>query len=146
MLKTIDWDKIKYFSPNENWGNINKISIELLDKLEKMREYAKVPFIIHCAYAINGHADKSYHYLGMAVDGHFKGMSVISQFLIADRFFNGIGMYGLDVWNNPGIHVDIRPYTARWCNTTMEGKKEYLPITEDYLMYLYINKLTKEAL
>lgn len=136
----MDWTKIKYFSKDENWGDISKIQDDLIYRLDKMREYAGRPFIIHCAYELTGHSKNSYHKLGMAVDGHFKDINLIDQFLIADKFFGdaGIGIYGRDVWNNPGLHLDIRPYIARWAYK----KGAYISISNEYFQYLIVNELT----
>lgn len=139
-----DWTKIKHFKRTENWGDPDKIDPNLIMRLEGMRIYAGKPFIIHCGYELEGHKDDSYHGYGKAVDGHFVGLNLIDQFLIATRFFGigGIGMYGKDVWTNPGLHLDTRPYTAHWCYTSMNGKAEYSLISFKYLEYLIKNKLT----
>ncbi len=70
---------------------------------------AGVKFCVHEAYATSGHADDSYHYRGLAVDGHFApGLTPAQQFrLLYLRGFGGVGWY--PGWNNPGWHVDKRP-------------------------------------
>lgn len=106
-----DWNKLKYFNENENWGNPSYMDYEFLKKLDKFREYMKTPFVIHNGYEISGHAKKSQHYLipTKCVDGHFKGynISLLDIYIEAERFgFSGIGLYP-----NSGeafIHLDDR--------------------------------------
>ena len=107
--------ELEHFTKHENWGKAEEINPQLLVELDKMREYAGVPFIVH--YGTQGsHSPNSQHYHGNAVDGHFEGLSWMEQLLIATRFgFTGIGVYPF--WNNPGIHVDVREnvnYRAMW--------------------------------
>lgn len=133
----IDWSKIRWFSPEENWGDIFKIHPQLVELLDRMREYAGRPIIIHEAYATSGHSPNSYHYLGMAADCHIKGLNVIDQYLIAERFpWGGIGVYGRDVWNRPGLHVDVRPGHARWGCMKVEGKRKYVPLNAEFIEHL----------
>jgi len=90
------------------WQKIDR-SVVLL--LYQMRDWAKCPFVVHKngAYAPNvGHASNSYHYQGLAVDGHFVGMPLFDQLLIALSFsWTGVGFYPF--WSHPGLHLDLRP-------------------------------------
>lgn len=120
------WKSIKYFSPNEKkfgdptknaWGDPYKIDQKLILLLDSLREYVGTPIYVHTAYETSGHATDSQHYLGMAVDCHIKGMSLIDQYLTAERFaFGGIGIY--PHWSNEGLHLDTRDLPngigARW--------------------------------
>lgn len=139
----IDWSIVKHFSSDEKWGDVTKIHPKLILSLDRMRDYAKVPFVIHCAYELSGHSPKSYHKYGMAVDGHFKGLDLLDQFFIADRFFGdaGIGVYGSDVWKKPGIHVDIRCWIARWHCIKKDGKRIYIPIKSNFFKKIFYNAL-----
>ena len=102
-----DWKQIKYFSPKENWGDPEQMSFELLRRLDGLREFCSHRIIIHCGYAIDGHTKNSQHYLGRATDFHIIGVTLINQYLLAERFnFGGIGIY--PEWNNPGLHCDVR--------------------------------------
>lgn len=123
-MKVIDWKKYPNFNENECWGNPSKIDERLIGKLQTMREIAKKPIVIHCGTQ-GEHAPHSYHYSGLAVDLHIKNMSILDQFLLADKMlFGGIGVYQ---W---GLHVDIRqgPTGARWC--WWDGYKQ---LNEHYL-------------
>lgn len=110
----MDWNKIKYFSPTENWGDINKVNPYLVIALDTLRDAVGKPIIIHCAYKTSGHSKNSMHYVGKAADIHIVGLSVVDQYLAAEKLglFNGIGVY--KHWNNPGLHLDIRTQPARW--------------------------------
>ena len=99
-----DWSKIKYFRANE-FNQPDKMNWWLICMLDILRAYAKSPIIIHSSYR---EGDNGTHGRGEAVDLHIVGMSVIDQFLLAEktRLFCGIGVYPF--WNNPGLHLDVR--------------------------------------
>lgn len=110
-----DWDQIPNFSPKE--FGATTMSKLLIYTIQDMRNYVeKRKIYIHSGYR---KGNRGYHPLAMAADLYIEGLHVIDQFLIAERFdaFNGIGVY--PNWRNPGIHVDVRPYTkegidSRW--------------------------------
>ncbi len=110
-MKKEQWNKLKYFTENENWGDPEFMDYSFLKRLERFRKYMKTPFIIHNAYETQGHATDSQHYKipTKCVDGHFKGydISLLDLYIEADRFgFTGIGLYP-----NKGkhfIHLDTR--------------------------------------
>ena len=134
-MEYIDWNKVKYFSPDENWGDVNKVKPELIYKLDTMRDYIGKPIIVHNAFATSGHSYKSYHYLGMAVDCHIKGLNVIEQYLYAERFgWGGIGVY-INVWE--GLHLDIRPYSSRWAcrRLNKKGENDYEALDYNFIKY-----------
>lgn len=126
------WDTIKYFSPNENWGNPNNMAYELLILLDNLREYLRKPIIIHCGY--EDRQNDSYHCKGMAVDCHCPEIALLDFYTEASRFpFQGIGVYPW--WNNPGLHLDIRPednkgYRSLWGSTS---NQIYVPLTSSFL-------------
>ena len=102
-----EWNQIEHFDPKEKWGDSEKMSFELLKRLDALREFCGHRIIIHCGYAVNGHTKDSQHYLGRAADFHIAGVSLVNQYLLAERFnFGGIGVY--PEWNNPGLHCDVR--------------------------------------
>lgn len=120
MLMTYEeWDNITNFSPKE--FGATGMSKLLIYTLQDMRDYTELRFgerkiIIHSGYR---EGSIGYHPLKMAVDLHIEGLHVIDQYLIAERFdaFNGIGVY--PNWDQPGIHVDVRPksktnFDSRW--------------------------------
>ena len=125
------WKRLKYFNPKESWGDPERINPRLLILLDALREYIKVPIIIHCGTQ-GKHSANSYHYKGMAVDCHAKGINLFDFYLAAERFyFTGIGVY--PEWNNPGLHLDIRPCDvgcpqARWGR--VDG--EYVPLNSEF--------------
>ena len=105
------WSLLRYFNPEEKNEAGNPafptpylMESEVMFRLDHMRHVVGKPFIVHCSYEIR---KSGQHPLGMAVDGHFVGMTVIEQYLTAEQFgFGGLGFY--PYWNNPGIHVDSR--------------------------------------
>lgn len=102
-----EWKEIRHFSPVENWGDASKMSYDLLRRLDALREFCGNGIVIHCGYETGGHSEKSQHYLGNAADLHIEGVSLINQYLLAERFdFAGIGLY--PGWNRPGLHCDVR--------------------------------------
>lgn len=113
--------KVKHFTRDEKndlgkicWGDPDKINPKLIFLLDEMRDFAGIPFKIN--YGTQGvHSPTSQHYYGNAIDGYFPGITIKEQFMIAIRFpFTGIGLY--PCWNNPGLHLDVRPqsYKALW--------------------------------
>jgi len=128
----IDWKSVKHFSPNENWGDVEKIEPQLIYKLERFRDVIGRPFVLHNAFSYAGHSNKSQHYLGRAGDGHVEGVDLLDMFLVAEKLeFNGIGLYD---W---GIHLDVRiaDTPARWCR--IDGV--YLPLTAKNIDHLRQN-------
>ena len=134
------WEQVKHFSPNENWGNPYKMSFELLRRLDALREFVSHRIIIHCGYSNGGHTENSQHYLGKAVDFHIENVSLINQYLAAERFmFTGIGIY--PDWNNPGLHCDVRYKSNespqdRW----VKLNKKYIPLTENVIKKIIKNE------
>jgi len=126
-----EWKQIEHFSPNENWGDPERMSLELLRRLDALREFSGHPVIIHCGYATSGHSGNSQHYLGKAADLHIVGVSLVNQYLLAERFnFGGLGLY--PEWKNPGLHCDVRykgieEPQSRWIKT----RGQYRILTED---------------
>jgi len=109
------WEDIPNFSPGEfNTTNMSQI---LIYTLQDMRDYTGRKINIHSGFRPGS---TGYHPLKMASDLDIEGLHVIDMYLIAERFdaLNGIGVY--PNWNNPGIHVDVRPrkerkaFDARW--------------------------------
>ncbi|MEW5736440.1 MAG: hypothetical protein AB1921_16465 [Thermodesulfobacteriota bacterium] len=130
MEKT-DWEKIEHFTPGE-WGkDPARAAFPLVSAVDRLRDEAGVPVIIHVCWDDSGHAAKSFHYKGEAADLHFgRGkngpLSVMEQFaLICALPFGGIGFY--PEWAPcPGWHVDIRPGNrVMWVRK--ENRYEYGP-------------------
>jgi len=112
-----DWNYVHNFRESE-FDEPMLMDATLIHKLDVMRSYVGKPFVIHKSYATEGHSKDSMHYQGKAIDGHFVGMTVLEQYLIAEQFnWGGLGFY--PAWNQPGIHVDTRTLEmtekgARW--------------------------------
>jgi hypothetical protein len=113
MMTADKWDDIRYFKPHE-WGQWRSVSAELIEAVDKLRAALSAPCIIHCAYATDGHSQGSLHYRGLAVDLHFRGVSLLDQVLAAERIglFGGIGAY--PHWANRGLHLDVGLLGRRW--------------------------------
>ncbi len=114
-MKPDDWECIHHFGPEEKWGDPAMMRMPLVLAVDQLRHTAGSAGIIHCGYEIGGHSRGSYHYFGMATDLHLVGLTLLEQYLLAERVgFGGIGCYPF--WNNPGLHLDIRPeqFHARW--------------------------------
>lgn len=120
-MKIKSFNSIKHFSPDENWGDISKVSWEHVYFLNFLRDKLDWPFKINCSYEINGHSNTSYHKIGKATDGYFKtNKNLLQQYIaikdILEDFglinFIGIGVY--PEWNNPGFHFDGREEKLHW--------------------------------
>jgi uncharacterized protein YcbK (DUF882 family) len=124
------WSKLNNFSPSENWGDKDKVNGSLLETLDIItneikrvtwERYKKVsPCIIHCAYEVTGHSEKSEHYKGNAADFHFNNIppleayETILQILKEYQKYNHVGFGVYPDWYNQGFHLDVRGYKARW--------------------------------
>lgn len=141
MLLT-DWMDVKGFTINEKWGDPYKMDRVLIYRLVALRAfirskiYKDANIVIHCGYEerkLGG-----YHPMGMAVDCHCTGISLMDFYLSAERFqFGGIGVY--PNWNNPGLHLDIRVITqdepaARW---GCKEKEKYVELDSYFLKNIY---------
>lgn len=110
----INWKKVVNFSKKEWTKEPDKVSSALVFEVDKLTTYAKEQFVnsvclIHVAYDNEGHVTGSQHYMGNAVDLHFAGVPLISQFLLALQFgFSGIGVY--PYWKHPGLHLEIEDF------------------------------------
>ncbi len=115
------WDVIRrYFNKSENWGDPDKVNPILLFIIYNIRDAVGKPFNIHNAFATAGHSEESQHYKGNAVDGHFKqvsfveAISLVEQSLLYLKIDNKVGLGIYPHWDNPGFHLDVRGYKARW--------------------------------
>ena len=114
------WTQTRYFKIGENWGDASRMNGGLILSLDLIRHYFDVPFIVHCGYEPDGHSKGSQHYVYNAVDFHVKSMSFKDScrkmFQVIDYLqltnFIGLGFY--PEWKNPGFHIDLRGFKARW--------------------------------
>ena len=116
------WKKVRYFSPEENFGRPFWMCSSLIFGIDKLRDFIGKPIIVTCGWEKR---DMGYHPLGKAVDLICPFLHPVDFFLAASRFdiFNGLGLYSW--WSYEGrkvggIHVDVRPkerrfdFDARW--------------------------------
>lgn len=115
MNSSTDWSKVEFFDKNE-FEYPDRLDPLLIYSLDALRKAAGKPIKINCDFRPG---DDKQHGIGKAADIVIKGLSVVDQFLIAEktRLFSGIGLYPFS--NTPGIHIDIRtlqPHEpgARW--------------------------------
>ena len=96
---------------------MNPVLLLLLDRL---RELIGHPISINNGYATDGHATKSQHYLGNAVDFHVLSVSPreasrkIKDALEVLGLSDQVGLGCYPDWKNPGFHIDVRGSKARW--------------------------------
>ena len=131
-MKAIDWADIRYFGPDDNFGDPGKMDSELIYALDTFRNYVGKPVIVHCGWEERTYG---YHPKGMAVDCHVIDMALFDQYMTASRFmsFRGIGVYPW--WRCPGLHLDSRPLQkygrrALWGST---APKQYVKLTKQFL-------------
>ncbi len=112
---------LKHFTTNENWGNSEKVNGSLLILLDKIRELSNIPIVIHNAYATTGHSSNSQHYLGNAVDFHFKTnrpyaeqIQILESILRLLQVYDFVGLGIYPDWGKKGFHLDVRGEKARW--------------------------------
>jgi uncharacterized protein YcbK (DUF882 family) len=130
---SIDWTKIKNFKKSEFGEHADKMSPQLISALEFLRDIVNRPIKINSAYRINDPG--STHGAGLAADIVISGLSLMDQFLIAEKtgLFTGIGLYPF--WNQPGLHVDVRKLKRnelgkRWIR---DKKEEYVALNSENL-------------
>jgi hypothetical protein len=132
------WDIIgSRFSKAEPWGDPDKVCGALLLVLFQVRELTGHAVVIHNAWATSGHADNSYHYKGLAADFHLDNLpfrdavplllAALGQLQLEN--FVGLGIY--PDWCNPGFHLDLRGFRARWRATNVVDPKTGI-VTQTY--------------
>lgn len=131
-MQTKDWEAIEFFKPEE-FSQPDKMEYHFINRLDMFRKMIDKPIIIHSSYR---EGDPRYHGKGEAVDIHIKGISLLCAYALANEsgLFGGIGVY--PKWNNPGLHLDMRPERARWgCWTPTDPKKKniYVPLDSAFL-------------
>jgi len=124
-----DFENFKpYFSANENWGDIEKISWTHVHQLWQIRTYLyllgmKWPMVIHNSYASSGHANNSMHYKGLATDWHFVTEATFQEqyrllcaaLSVANlSAFCGLGVYPDFDGKKGFFHYDSRGFCIRW--------------------------------
>ena len=110
------WDDIKYFNPREfacqHCGSVKgKIKLELVEKLDKLRELYGLPIVITSGYRCPKHPiaisrPTSSHIKGEAADILAKSSReryVLLDLIFKHQLFKRIGISGKDNF----IHVDV---------------------------------------
>ncbi len=127
------WESIRHFKPEEFSAPEDPASGYLMNhflvmSLDELREIVGHEIIIHKngAYAFKGHADNSFHYLGEAVDFHFRDWTLPPRgqmrAILDLGSFGGVGFY--PEWKPvPGFHVDVRRTFQMWKKE--KGKYKY---------------------
>jgi len=106
------WDRIKHFEAREWRQDPSKAAPALVLVLDRIRERAGCPIVIHECWAPDGHAERSLHYEGRAVGFRFlHPMDPTLEFLClaGQPELGAIGWYP-DWSPRPGWHVDLRPW------------------------------------
>jgi len=101
-----DWDKVRYFSKTEFGVDADKMSAQLIYALDHLRHICGRPIRINSAYrAVD---PGSTHSAGLAADIVISDLSLMDQYLLAEKtgLFSGIGLY--PAWIKPGLHLDVR--------------------------------------
>lgn len=130
-----EWDQIKHFTMNENWGQPSLIDLSLVKELDRFRDFYGAPIEVTCGTQ-GVHEPNSYHYKGLAVDVVFPGSEkykIFDIFISACRFnFMGVGLYPHWKWEGKavgGLHLDMRPEPHKnlWlCRLDGQNKQQYI--------------------
>lgn len=127
-MSILDWEKIKHFKPTEHFGDSSKMNSEFMHSLDRWRTWVSMPMTVLEGYATEGHAPKSYHYYGRAVDLRINGRDAVEHLTFALQSpFNGIGLY---LWKDhePFLHLDDRQEFRRVIWISFE-KNVYCPFS-----------------
>lgn len=109
-----DWKLLRYFGPAENWGDPQRMDLNHLLMLDKLRAKLGTRMIVTCGTQ-GKHVENSLHGLGLATDIVFPELrpeNLLDVFIEASRLpFGGIGLYPF--WKHAnvirgGIHLDSR--------------------------------------
>ncbi len=113
--EAVDWALVRHFQPREWGGDPSLVDPDIVYRLDRARHLLGRPCMIHVAHAVTGHAPRSYHSLGRAVDFHFGPGASLAEELEAllAAGFTGIGCY--PGWApRPGWHADNRRRPMFW--------------------------------
>ena len=109
------------FSPAECGQGMD---LDFMRRVMALRGLLGVPMIVHEGYAETGHAPRSYHGRGRALDFH-AAASPRQVLSLIDRCgcFGGAGYYPW--WSHPGFHIDDRP-AGRYQRWVSPARGEYV--------------------
>jgi hypothetical protein len=120
ILNLLIWPQLQYFNTGENWGDYRHMDVRLLWNLDRVRNDFARKMMINCGFEMDGHALKSFHKLGMAVDFYVEDMlspKIATEMLDLYKYFLTVWQGGLGVypcWNTPGFHFDLGPDGRTW--------------------------------
>ena len=140
-MKIGDWKKINNFTYKEKWGDPTQMDFRLIWRLDLFREELDHKIIVHCGYDLSGHAPKSFHKVGKAVDFHVERLSLSTVYSYLEKMWwvGGVGVY--PYWNSPGFHIDLGTY-RRWYRD--ENNEYYYADVGSYLLSLKRSDVEKE--
>jgi len=139
--------KLHYFDKDEFHGWYDKMSQELLVKLDILRHQWGRPIHVSSASGAVGRDDNSQSQHNWAAHGEVRAVDIFPEGVVTEddveRFVNvatDAGMTGIGVyphWSpSIGFHVDVRPdkaigYPATWGAVNTEiGRQRYVTMTE----------------
>lgn len=134
------WIQLEYFIYTEKWGNPDKMDVRLLFALDRIRHRLGRKVIVHCGYELSGHADRSLHKIGAAIDFHVFNTSkyelnTLYKFF-SEYWSGGVGVY--PYWTPClGFHVDLGAPHRRWI-VDQHGNYYYDETMIKRIMYEYI--------
>lgn len=129
------WDHIQYVdSKFDYWGDRDNVNPMLPLLMDRFRSSCGCPITINCSADSEGHKPNGDHPKGNGVDFHMKSMSkkerfvfvdYLSQIRALDDYLKSTRVFRIPVdqiialgiypqWKNPGFHLGIRGYKARW--------------------------------
>ncbi len=136
-MKISDFDQLIFINKNErDYKNrklftdevIKRTKFEIVELVDIINEYvAPSKLVVHCFFDPYGHVSTSRHYINEkrkeadACDFHIESgetfksdikliESILDDLSLLD--YVGFGIY--PHWRNPGFHLDLRGYKARW--------------------------------
>jgi len=143
-MKPSDWNHIKHFKPNENWGDPTKMEFGVIFILDAFREYIERKIIVTSGIG-KRETSGSQHPSGKAVDFVVECYEYGKLNMIFDilRFpFMGVGVYpnhAASGMKSPiGFHVDSREsnHRALWIGITdLSGKFHQTGLNQTNLKY-----------
>lgn len=144
MLKS-DWDQIKHFTKDENWGDSSLINLELIKELDALRDYLKTAIVITSGTK-GTHEPTSNHYTGYAVDVVVPGRNLLDTWIDANRFaFTGIGFYPGWTYESKvvgGLHLEKvtkQPFKKLWMGIgTEKWNMQYVGMNAENLKAFYV--------
>ncbi len=151
QLKNFKINEKDYQGNKKAYGDIKKLSFDILKLLDVQTSHAKqiyprrnVICVIHCATQ-GTHSENSQHYKGLAIDVHYRSLTLIEQIMLSLMFgWSAIGFY--PTWKNKGLHLDLRQRTEyesllMWYTKSVRDDKGKSQINYIYEKKIVLNKI-----